>query len=124
MTGKVKDSLVLTSRDRYITLANGRYQVNSMRSQLIVLTIILFLIGFFAPWVWAFAVISAVSAMVNSSGSLQAGAREQTNGMIDGMRDDNSVSQKSKSCPACLGTVSRYAAKCQFCGEILEVTPN
>ena len=76
------------------------------------------------PLVWALAVISAVSAIVSKSDGLQADASEQTNGMMDGMRDGNAVSQKSKSCPACLGTVSSYAAKCQFCGEILEVSSN
>ena len=93
-----------------------------MRSLLIILTIILLVIGFFVPLVWVLAVISAVSAMVISSDRLQAGAREQTVGMMDGMRDGNAVSQKSKSCPACLGTVSCYAAKCHICGEILEVS--
>ena len=93
-----------------------------MRPLLITLTIILLVIGFFVPLVWVLAVISAVSAIVSSSDSVQADAREQNNGMMDGPRDDNAGLQKSRSCPACLGRVSSYASKCQFCGEILEVT--
>ncbi len=95
-----------------------------MRALLIVLAIILLVIGFFVPLVWVLAVISAVLAIVSSSDSVQAVAREQNNGMMDGPRDDNAGLQKSRSCPACLGTVSSYAAKCHICGEILEVTPN
>ena len=93
-----------------------------MRPLLIVLAIILLVIGFFVPLVWVLAVISAVLAIVSSSDSVQADAREQNNGMMDGPRDDNAGLQKSRSCPACLGRVSSYASKCQFCGEILEVT--
>jgi hypothetical protein len=93
-----------------------------MRPLLNVLTIIFFIIGFFVPLVWVLAVISALSAIVSSSDSSQMDAREQSNGNLGGMQDDNTASQKSKSCPACLGKVSRYASKCQFCGEILEVS--
>ena len=95
-----------------------------MRPLLNVLTIVLFVIGFFVPLVWVLAVISAVSAIVSASDGPRADARARSRGTMDGMEDDSAGSQKSKSCPACLGTVSRYAAKCQFCGEILEVTPN
>ena len=93
-----------------------------MRPLLIVLTIILLVIGFFVPLVWVLAVISAVSAIVSSSDSVQADAGEQNNGMMDGPWDDNAGLQKLRSCPACLGMVSSYASKCQFCGEILEVS--
>ena len=93
-----------------------------MRSLLIILTIILSVIGFFVPLVWVLAVISAASAIVSSSDSLQADASKQTNGVLGGKRGGNAGSHKSKSCPACLGTVSCYAAKCHICGEILEVS--
>ena len=95
-----------------------------MRPLLKVLTIIFFIIGFFIPVVWVLAVIFAVSAIASASDSLKMSAGEQTSGMMAGKEDENAVSQKSKSCPACLGTVSCYAAKCHFCGEILEVSPD
>jgi len=95
-----------------------------MRPLLNVLTIVLFVIGFFVPLVWVLAVISAVSAIVSASDGPRADARARSSGTIDGIGDDNAGSHKSKSCPACLGTVSSYAAKCQYCGEILEVGSN
>ena len=95
-----------------------------MRPLLNVLTIVLFVIGFFVPLVWVLAVISAVSAIVSASDGPRADARVRSSRVMDGMEDDNAGSHKSKSCPACLGTVSRYASKCQYCGEILEVSSN
>ncbi len=95
-----------------------------MRPLLNVLTIVLFVIGFFVPLVWVLAVVSAVSAIVSASDGPRADARARSSGAMDGIGDDNAGSHKSKSCPACLGTVSRYAAKCQYCGEILEVSSN
>jgi len=95
-----------------------------MRPLLNVLTLVLFVIGFFVPLVWVLAVISAVSAIVSASDGPRADARARSSGTIDGIEDDNAGPHKSKSCPACLGTVSSYAAKCQYCGEILEVTSN
>ncbi len=95
-----------------------------MRPLLNVLTIVLFVIGFFVPLVWVLAVVSAVSAIVSASDGPRADASARSSGVMDGMEDDNAGSHKSKSCPACLGTVSRYASKCQYCGEILEVSSN
>ncbi len=92
-----------------------------MRPLLNVLTVVLFVIGFFVPLVWVLAVISAVSAIVSASDGLRVDAGARSSGMIDGIGDDNAGSHKSKSCPACLGTVSRFASKCQYCGETLEV---
>jgi len=98
--------------------------VNNIRPLLNVLTVIFFIIGFFIPVVWVLAVVSAVSVIVSASDGLKAGDRVRSGETINGMDDDNAGSHKSKSCPACLGTVSRYASKCQYCGEILEVTSN
>jgi hypothetical protein len=95
-----------------------------MRPLLNVLTLVLFVIGFFVPLVWVLAVISAVSAIVSASDGPRADARARSSGVIDGIGDNNAGSHKSKSCPACLGTVSRFASKCQYCGEILEVASN
>ncbi len=95
-----------------------------MRPLLNVLTIVLFVIGFFVPLVWVLAVVSAVSAIVSASDGPRADARARSSGVMDSIGDDNAGSHKSKSCPACLGTVSPYASKCQYCGEILEVTSN
>ena len=92
-----------------------------MRPLLNVLTVVLFVIGFFVPLIWVLAVISAVSAIVSASDGLRADDRVRSSRMIDGIGDDNAGSHKSKSCPACLGTVSRFASKCQYCGETLEV---
>ena len=94
----------------------------NVRPLLNVLTIIFFIIGFFIPVVWVLAVVSAVSAIASASDGLRADDRVRSSGTMDGIGDDNAGSHKSKSCPACLGTVSSYAAKCQFCGEILEVS--
>ena len=95
-----------------------------MRTLLNVLTVVLFVIGFFVPLVWVLAVVSAVSAIVSASDGPRADARARSSGVMDSIGDDNAGSHKSKSCPACLGTVSPYASKCQYCGEILEVTSN
>ena len=92
-----------------------------MRPLLNVLTIVFFVIGFFVPLVWVLAVISAVSAIVSASDGLRVDDRVRSSGVIDGIGDNNAGSHRSKSCPACLGTVSRFASKCQYCGEILEV---
>ena len=95
-----------------------------MRPLLNVLTIVLFVIGFFVPLVWVLAVISAVSAIVSASDGLRAGDRVRSSGVMGSIGDDNAGSHQSKSCPACLGTVSIYASKCQYCGETLEVGSN
>ena len=97
-----------------------------MRPLLNVLTIVLFVIGFFVPLVWVLAVISAVSAIVSASDGLRAGDRVRSSGVVGrgSIGDDNAGSHQSKSCPACLGTVSFYASKCQYCGEVLEVGSN
>ena len=95
-----------------------------MRPLLNVLTVIFFIIGFFIPIVWVLAVVTAVSSIASAADGPGTDASESNYGMTNGMGDDKAGSHKSKSCPACLGIVSRYAAKCQFCGEILEVTPN
>jgi len=95
-----------------------------MRPLLNVLTIVFFVIGFFVPLVWVLAVISAVSAIVSASDGLRVDDRVRSGGAVGGIGDDNAGSHKSKSCPACLGTVSPYASKCQYCGEILEVGSN
>ncbi len=92
-----------------------------MRPLLNVLTVVFFVIGFFVPLVWVLAVISAVSAIVSASDGLRAEGRVRSSGVMDSIGDDNAGSHKSKSCPACLGTVSRFASKCQYCGEISEV---
>ncbi len=95
-----------------------------MRPLLNVLTVIFFIIGFFIPVVWVLAVVSAVSAIASASDGPRADARARSSGAMDSIGDDNADSHKSRSCPACLGTVSRYASKCQYCGEILEVSSN
>ena len=98
--------------------------MNNIRQLLSVLTVIFFIIGFFIPVVWVLAVVSAISAIVSASDGLKAGDRVRSGGVMDSIGDDNAGSHQSKSCPACLGTVSRYASKCQYCGEILEVGSN
>ena len=98
--------------------------MNKIRPLLNVLTVIFFIIGFFIPVVWVLAVVSAVSAIVSASDGQKAGDRVRSSGVMDSIGDDNAGSHQSKSCPACLGTVSSYAAKCQFCGEVLEVGSN
>jgi len=98
--------------------------VKNMRPLLNVLTVIFFIIGFFIPVVWVLAVVSAVSAIASASDGLRADDRVRSSGVKDGTGDDNAGSHQSKSCPACLGTVSPYASKCQYCGEILEVGSN
>ncbi len=95
--------------------------MNNIRPLLNVLTVIFFIIGFFIPVVWVLAVISAVSAIVSASDGLRVDDRVRSSGVMDSIGDDNKGSYTSKSCPACLGTVSRFASKCQYCGEILEV---
>ncbi len=95
-----------------------------MRPLLNVLTIVLFVIGFFVPLVWVLALISAVSAIVSASDGLRAGDRVRSSGVMGSIGDDNAGSHQSKPCPACLGTVSIYASKCQYCGETLEVGSN
>jgi len=98
--------------------------VNNIRPLLNVLTVIFFIIGFFIPVVWVLAVVSAVSAIVSASDGLRADDRVRSSGVMDSIGDDNAGSHQSKSCPACLGTVSFYASKCQYCGEVLEVDSN
>ena len=95
-----------------------------MRPLLNVLTVIFFIIGFFIPVIWMLAVISAVAAIASASDGLRADAGARSSGEMNSIGDDNAGSHKSKSCPACLGTVSKYASKCQYCGEILEVASN
>ncbi len=98
--------------------------MNNIRPLLNVLTVIFFIIGFFIPVIWVLAVVTGVSAIASASDGPGTDARVRSSGTMDGMEDDSAGLQKSKSCPACLGRVSIYASKCQFCGEILEVTPN
>ena len=93
-----------------------------MRPLLITLTIILIVIGFFVPLVWVLAVVSAVSAIASASDGQGVDTGERTSRVMAGKGDESVGLQISKSCPACLGKVSSYASKCQFCGEILEVT--
>ena len=93
-----------------------------MRPLLNVLTVVFFIICFFIPLVWVLAVVSAVSAIASASDGQGVDTGERTSGVMAGKGDESAGLQKSRSCPACLGIVSRYAAKCQFCGEILEVS--
>lgn len=96
--------------------------MNKIRPILSVLTVIFFIIGFFVPVVWVLAVVSAVSAIASASDGQRVNDRARSSGTMDSIGNDNSGSYKSKSCPACLGTVSSYAAKCHICGEVLEVS--
>jgi len=93
-----------------------------MRPLLNILTVVFFIIGFFIPLVWVLAVVSAVSAIASAADGPGVDTGERTSGVMAGRGDESAGLQNSKSCPACLGRVSSYASKCQFCGEILEVT--
>ena len=95
--------------------------MNNIRPLLNVLTVIFFIIGFFIPVVWVLAVVSAVSVIVSASDGLKADDRVLSSGVLDVAVDDNSVSHKSKSCSACLLSVSLYASMCRSCGVILEI---
>ena len=78
--------------------------------------------GFFIPLVWVLAVVTAVSAIGCAPVGLRVDGKAKPGRLSGGVREDNVVSQKSRACPACLGMVSKFASKCQFCGERLEVT--
>ncbi len=78
--------------------------------------------GFFIPLVWVLAVVTAVLAIGRASDGLRVDGKAKSERLSDGVRDDIAVSQKSRACPTCLGVVSKYASKCQYCGERLEVT--
>ena len=93
-----------------------------MRPLFNALTIIFVIIGFFIPLVWVLAVVTAVLAIGRASDSLRVDGKAKSERLSDGVRDDIAVSQKSRACPTCLGMVSKYASKCQYCGERLEVT--
>ncbi len=55
---------------------------------------------------------------------LRVDGKANSGKLSGGVRDDIVVSQKSRACPTCLGMVSKYASKCQYCGERLEITSN
>ena len=95
-----------------------------MRPLFNALTIIFVIMGFFIPLVWVLAVVTAVLAIGRASDSLRVDGKAKSERLSDGVRDDIAVSQKSRACPTCLGMVSKYASKCQYCGERLEVTSN
>ena len=95
-----------------------------MRPLFNALTIILVIMGFFIPLVWVLAVVTAVLAICRASDGLRVDGKAKFERLSDGVRDDIAVSQKSRACPSCLGMVSKYASKCQYCGERLEVTSN
>ena len=95
-----------------------------MRALFYALTIIFVIMGFFIPLVWVLAVVTAVSAIGSTSDGLRVDGKAKSGRLSDGVRDNIAVSQKSRACPACLGMVSIYASKCQYCGERLEVTSN
>ncbi len=95
-----------------------------MRPLFSALSIIFVVIGFFMPLVWVLAVVAAVLAIGSAPGALGADDRARTGGISGGAYDDIAVSQELKTCPACLGKVSKYASKCQYCGERLEVISN
>ena len=95
-----------------------------MRPLLNALTIIFVIMGFFIPLVWVLAVVTAVLAIGRAADGLRVDGKAKSERLSDGVRDDIAVSQKSRACPTCLGMVSKYASKCQYCGERLEVTSN
>ena len=95
-----------------------------MRPLFSALTIIFVIMGFFIPLVWVLAVVTAVLAIGRASDGLRVDDKAKSERLSDGVGDDIAVSQKSRACPTCLGMVSKYAAKCQYCGERLEVTSN
>ena len=95
-----------------------------MRPLFNALTIIFVIMGFFIPLVWVLAVVTAVLAIGRASDGLRVDGKAKSERLSDGVRDDIAVSQKSRACPTCLGMVSKYASKCQYCGERLEVTSN
>jgi hypothetical protein len=93
-----------------------------MRPLFNALTIIFVIIGFFIPLVWVLAVVTAVLAIGSAPDGLRVDGKANSGRSSGGGRDDIVVSQKSRACPTCLGMVSKYASKCQYCGERLEVT--
>ena len=78
--------------------------------------------GFFIPLVWVLAVVTAVSAIGSAPDGLRVDGKAKPGRLSSSSQDDIAVPQKSRACPTCLGMVSIYASKCQYCGERLEVT--
>ena len=93
-----------------------------MRPLFSALTIIFVIMGFFITLVWVLAVVTAVSAIGSAPDGLRVDGKASSGRLSGGVRDDIVVSQTSRACPTCLGMVSKYASKCQYCGERLEVT--
>lgn len=86
-----------------------------MRQTWSVITVLLALLGFVIPIVWAGAIITGILAIGSAPPGKRADGKPRSGGLLGGVIDDFAVKRSMMECPACKMMMRKDATICPHC---------